>query len=212
MTSKLKTVGTALVVALASTALLASAALAQFESESQSPTLTVGSNSSQNFKLSATSEQVLTCETVAYDSAFLEGTVATSWTVEPTYANCLGFLGQSTSFDMNGCDYVFHLADNATEATTDIECPTSTGILLTVGGLCTYEFDSQAGLGTVTVSTLGTSSTRVVGLAGSITGMTSTRTTKHSFICPPASSSGVYAGNTTVTGSSGGGHVGVFVD
>lgn len=213
MNRKSKVAGLATIAALALSIGLPAAAPAQFESEVSSPTLTVSKSTSQTFKLSATSEIVFTCQAVVYDDAEFPGVKTTTLTVSPTYANCLNILGQAVSIDMNGCDYVFHLADDETEGSTDIECPTSTGMLLTVGTLCTYEFDSQTGLETVDARNLGTSSTREVELDGQLAGITSTRTTNDSpFICPPASSSGVYSGSTTLTGSTENTHRGFFVD
>lgn len=213
MIRKFKGMGLALFALLAMSA-FASTASAQFESEAEHTILSVGSSGMQKFAPSAGGATV-ECETINIDNATISSPskTTTTVTVEPTYNNCLPFLGiAATSVHTNGCDYVFHLADNATSGSVDVECPTATGIQITVGSICTYEIDSQTGLNTVNYSNTGSGTTREVNLNPNVGGITSQRTTNH-FFCPAAGNTGTYSGTSTVTGrSAGGSHVGVFVD
>lgn len=212
MTRNFKALGLALVAMFAITAVFSSAASAQFESEAESTTLSVSGNAMQSFKTSAGSETTVECTTVQVD-----GTVASKATttvrVTPTYSSCEKFLGIAVEIDENGCHYDFNLADNATSGSVNLECPSATGIEITVGNTCRYEIDSQSSLGTITYANKGTSSTREVELQPNVTGITSTRTTSDfPFLCPNGSATGTYTGNSTVTGKVGANHVGVFVD
>jgi hypothetical protein len=200
--------------ALALCAVLAPAASADFESESSSPGLSRGSNAMQSFKTSSGSESTFECTTFSIDGGTLSGTATTTVEIDPTYSSCEDWLGQSLEVDEEGCSYVLHLSDNSTEGTVDVECPTSTGIQFTVGdSFCKYEIDSQTGLGTIKYVNKGTSSTREIELQPSVTSITIVRT-KDSFLslCPSGSSTGTYTGNSTLTGVSPSGHVGIFVD
>jgi hypothetical protein len=213
MIRNFKALGLALVAMFAMTAVFSSAASADFESESSSPTISVSSKQMQSFKTSSTSENTVECTNIEVDNGTVPGTQSTSVTVEPTYSMCENFLGQSVDIDENGCDYTFNLSNSSTKGSVDLECPTSTGIQITVGNICRYEIDTQTSLGSIEYKNKGTSSTREVELVPSVTGITSTRTTSDfPFLCPNGSSTGTYTGNSTVTGSSGSGHVGVFVD
>jgi hypothetical protein len=193
---------------------LAPAAYADFESESSSPTLSVSSNAMQSFKVSSGSETTIECTNIDIEEEERQGgNNFTEIDVEPTYSSCEDFLGQDVDVDENGCDYVLDLANSSTKGSGDLECPTSTGIQITVGSICRYEIDSQTSLGSIEYKNKGTSSTREVELVPSVTGITSTRTTSDfPFLCPNGSSTGTYTGNSVVTGSSGSGHIGGFVD
>jgi hypothetical protein len=213
MTRRFKIFALALSAGCLACAVLASAVTAQFETEATETSVSISSNTVQSFKTSAGSESTVTCTQVVAHTKdhknLTSNDIHTTW----TEVLCHEFLGQSTEFVMNGCGYTFHLADNSTEGTTDIECPTSTGIQIKVGSICTYELDSQTGLGTVKYVNKGTSSTRELELQFSLTGITSTRTTNDfPFLCPNGSSTGTYTGTVVETGSKSGSHVGIWVD
>lgn len=87
-TRNFKVAGLALVAMLAMKVVLSSAARADFNSEAASTTLTVSSNEMQRFKLKATSELTIECETVILDSATMSGATTETVTVSPTYSNC----------------------------------------------------------------------------------------------------------------------------
>jgi hypothetical protein len=214
MISKHKAFWVAHLAAVALCSALAPAALAEFEAESSSPGLSVGSNAMQSFKTSSGSELTFECTTFSIDGGTLSGTATTTIEIDPTYSSCEKWIGQSLEIDEEGCSYVFHLSASSTEGTVDVECPTSTGIQFTVGNsLCKYEIDSQTGLGTIKYVNKGTSSTREIELQPSITSITIARTwSTFPSICPSGSSTGTFTGNSSLTGVSPSGHVGIFVD
>jgi hypothetical protein len=213
MTRRIRTFAIGLLAAGATCAALASAAPAQFEVEATETSVSISSNTSQVFKPKASSETNMTCTQVVAHTKdhknITSNDIHTTW----TEVLCHEVFGQTMSVEMNGCGYTFHLADNATEGTTDIECPSSTGIQYKIGSLCTYEIDSQTGLGTVKYVNTGTGSTREIELQFSLTGITSTRTTNDfPFLCPAGSNEGTYTGTVVETGSKSGSHVGIWVD
>lgn len=213
MNSKRKSLLTVVLALFAASLLLAPVASAEFESEAALTDLEVRSNQKQSFKPSGGSGSTIECTSFAMDNALVSGSTWQTMTIEPTYGSCEDFLGEEVEIDENVCDYVFHLASSSTTGTVDVECPTSTGIQITVGSICTYEIDSQTGLGNITYTNTGTSTTREIIFEPNITSITSTRTTSDfPFLCPAGSSSGTYTGLSTVTGFSGSGHIGIFVD
>lgn len=198
---------------LALCAALAPTALAEFESEASLTELEVSTNNKQSFKPSAGSSSTIECTSFAMDNAVVTGTTWTTMTIEPTYGSCETFLGQEVEIDENVCDYVFHLSSSSTTGTVDVECPTSTGIQITVGSMCWYEIDSQTGLGNITYTNTGTSSTREIVFEPNVTSIASTRTTSDfPFLCPAGSNTGTFTGNVTLTGFSASSHIGIFVD
>jgi hypothetical protein len=213
MSGNVKALRVVPLVLLALGAVLAPVASADFEATAPSPGLVISGNDTQKFKVKASSEATIECTTINADNGSLPGTTTTTISFEPTYSSCENFLSQSVDIHENGCDYVLHLANSATEGTVDLECPTATGIQITVGSICSYELDTQTGLGVVQYANRGTSSTKEIEVRPSVTGITSTRPTHDfPFVCPAGSSEGAYTGNFAFTGVSGSGHVGIFVD
>jgi hypothetical protein len=210
MIRNLKAMALALVALLAMSAFAAATASAQFESEAETTTLSVSSSGMQKFAPTAGGTDV-ECTTISLDSSTQTSKKTTTVTIQPTYSNCETFLGAATAVKTNGCKYVFHSAAGSTSGTNDVVCPAGSVIEINVGSICRYTIGSQNNLGTVSFKNTGAGSTREVIVEPKVTGITSTRTT-NDFFCPAAGSTGTYTGTSTVTGTSGGAHVGVFVD
>lgn len=218
MTLKSSAAGLVLMSLFAMSALTASAN-AQFESEAESTSLTVSSNSMQKIAPSAGGVAV-ECTKISVTGT-QTGRVNTTVTVAPTYSNCETFLGAATSVSTNGCKYVFHLAAGFTHfGTFDIECPTvkdEGGALTTqvieikVGSICKYTIGTQTGLSNMSFKNTGGGSTREIIVEPNVSVIKSTRTT-NDFFCPEALNT-TYVGNFTITGENFvGSHVGVGVD
>ena len=161
-----KTLGLALVAALAMSAVVASAA----QAGPAAITVEGGGTAILTGKQEAGTNTTFTRQgrTVTCHSESLEATVsnkATTATVTPKYSNCTSSLGPAT-VTMNSCDYIFHLEGDATggedtwTATADLDCTTpgdkayihvysSTTNHTNNVVLCTYEFEEQPGLGTI---------------------------------------------------------------
>ena len=212
MIRNFKVLGLGLVAAFAMSAVLASAASAEFSSGSTPVTLTTTNVQTQKFQVKEGGTTV-ECTTLTLDNSTQTTSPSTTVTVEPTYGSCKELFGQKVTVDTNGCDYVFHSNKSSTTGTTDVECPSSTGIQITVGSLCTYEIDTQTGLSSVSFTNNGSSTTGEVGIVPNVKSISSTRTTNDfPFLCPTGSSEGTYTGTSSVTGENSGNHVGVFVD
>ncbi len=207
----LKALGLALVAALAMSAVAATGASAQFESEAADTVLDVTSNETQKFTYSSGGIAV-ECNEVTVEST-VAGTATTEVTAIPHYTDCEPILGNATAIDFNSCAYVFTLADNATTGTAHIECDSGDSVTVTVGAsgsLCSFHIGAQT-VGNITYSVVGSGSSREIKLHPTVTGIDATRT--GSALCGAASSStGTYVGDLTVRGTSGGNQVGIFVD
>ena len=212
MTSRLKSLP-ALFLALALCSALAPAASADFNSEAVNTKLTVSANDTQSFKLKAGSAPTIECTTLTFNDATVVGTTVEAVTISPTYHSCENFLGAAVAVNTNGCDYTLHLMDSSTGGVVDLECPSTSGIEISVGSICKYKISTQTGVGVIAYSNTGTSTTReIVAQPNSFT-ITSTRTTSDlPFICPAGSTEGTYTGGMTITGENAGSHVGIFVD
>lgn len=213
MTGKLRARWAIALSLLALCSALASTAAADFNSEAANTTLTVSANDTQKFKLKASSEVSVECTTLTLPSTSVVGTTVETVTISPTYHSCDPFLSMGVAVDQNGCDYVLHLANSSTTGTADIECPSATGIEITVGSRCRYEIDTQTGLGSIAYSNTGTSTTQEIVVSPGLSSITSTRTkSEFPFMCPAGSTEGTYVGGMTITGENAGSHVGIFVD
>lgn len=210
MNRNLKAMGSTLTSIFVIGALFSSTASALYESESSSTTLRSSSSGTQKFQVKS-GGTTIECSTLTFDNSTQSGKVVTTISVQPTIGACSNLFGQSVFVDTSSCEWVFHLADNETSGSTDIEC--IFGMKIKVGSLCTFEIGSQTSRGSVSYSNTGTSSTREVEFSFSLTGISSTRTTNHfPFLCPSGSTEGTWTGFTRVTGENGGNHTGFFVD
>lgn len=212
MTGRIRISTMAAMAALASCAVFAGPVQAEFESEGNA-TLTTSSNELESFQVKA-GGTTISCTGTKIELGFIKLGPVTIIALLKTWSTCHDVFSQKVTVDSNDCKWQENLEANSTTGTTDIECPTSTGIQLTIGSLCTYEIDSQTGLGSTTFKNTGTSSTREILVEPNITGMVITRTTNDfPFLCPAGGSEGTYVGNSTMTGETeSGSHVGVYVD
>jgi hypothetical protein len=168
MIHKFKALGLALVAVLAMSAVVASAASAQFTANSYPTTVTA---------TSALGNDVLTVDGSSTEcSVHYEGTLSeasTTLTVKPTWTNCKAFGFASATMNTNGCDYVFHSGGSL-----DIECPVGKTITL-VGGNCEVQFGTQTGLKSLSLS----NGHPHINAQFNVSGITA-NVTKDGFLCP----------------------------
>lgn len=121
----LKAFGLALVAAFALSAVIASAASAEFTSGSDNTTLSATSVGNQVFETGSGSK--VSCPAVSVDGASL-GTVASEITAEPTYSGACTVESFEAKIDTNGCHYLF-----TTTATSNVHilCPEGSAIEVT---------------------------------------------------------------------------------
>jgi hypothetical protein len=209
MTRALQMIGFLSLNVLLAGALFAPGASAQFESESESTTVTTSSNAMQKF---APSEGGAAVECTKKNNKGLIKLIGSILVLIGSYESCETFLGAATSIKTNGCQFVLKAAKGSTTGTVDIECEAGKAIEVSVGSICKYTIGTQTGLSSVSFKNTGAGTTREIIMEPNVKGITSTRTT-NDFFCPAAGSTGTYTGSETLTGESAGGvHIGVFVD
>ncbi len=116
------------------------------------------------------------CATVTYVGSIFSSP-ATTATLTPTYSGCKT-AGFSSTIDLNGCDYLFHIGA-ATTGTVDVVCPSGNEITITVNPLapkCTIHIPSQTGLGVITYSQIESGTTRELVFAMNVSGLTTNAT------------------------------------
>jgi hypothetical protein len=169
MNRKLKALGLAFVAALALTAVMASAAMAEagFTSSVSNPTLHGEQEGSHEFTASASSGfGGITCSTVTF-SGTGEGTFATSQTITPTWSGCKDSFGRTVnvvtnsihlSYTVTGTDGngrpigTYHTKGHleTTVITGGTHCTDTIKIEQTLGGVT---FDNFSGLFRITTNT-----------------------------------------------------------
>jgi uncharacterized membrane protein len=135
MSSKLKALGLAFAAALALTAAVATAAMAEpgFTSESASTTIHGVQEGSHEFT-AGEGFGAITCSTVTY-SGTSEGTFFTSMTLQPTYSGCKDSFGRTVHVVTNTLQYTFTVTGTdasgtpigTTHLSGHIETTTTTG-------------------------------------------------------------------------------------
>ena len=127
MTGNFKSLGLALVAALAISAMVASLASAdEFQSESEGITL-VGAQEKhleggiEKNDQFTTSGGVLQCTTVSY-SGSQSSKKASSLSVKPAYSGCT-FAGLSAEVQTNGCEFVYTFVEATTNGEEQLKCP-----------------------------------------------------------------------------------------
>jgi hypothetical protein len=147
ITPKFRALGPAILVALAISAVAASAAQAAPQFHVQEPTATITGSRATGESFFSTSVGKLKCTKSSF-TGFQEPTTSTTMTLTPEYENCT-FLGLETTIKMNGCYYVFHLVQgegsNPPTALMDIVCPKEKEITFEAGG-CVVHIEPQTGL------------------------------------------------------------------
>jgi hypothetical protein len=204
MMRKFKTLGLAMVAVLAMSAVVASAASAQFTANAYPTTGTA---------TSALGNDVFTVDGSSVECAgHFEGTLkeaSTTLTVTPTYSNCKAFGFASATVAMNGCDYLFHDVGSNTAGQVSVHCPAGKNIVITAGN-CVVDVGTQTPpLKTVTYGNAHPNVT----VKANVTGITANVTTD-GFLCPLSgtghkSSSYVQGSAVTVIPISGGNTISV---
>lgn len=217
MLRKIMVVASALLALCALGGLFSPAASGQFEfeeSEGDHVTITEVPNQQTALQVTSGGATIKNCTTTHLEAGIFAG-IYQKIGLFFHWETCHTTFGQEVTVDDNECRWDLNLADNETTGAVDIECPTATGIQITIGSICRYEIDTQTGLGSVTYTNVGTSSTRELEMHLSLTGVTTTRTTNDfPFLCPAGSSSGVWTGTVRMTGENTAGtkHIGLYSD
>lgn len=198
MTLKLKALGLALLAATALSAIGASAASANplFHIEMEDTTLT-GGQITPNVLTTDLGE--MECEVVHYDGTQGPFT-STTLTLTPTFEKCkIG--GINTTVTMNGCSYVFHLAQNTEnfEAKMGIECPAGQKFVIHTPE-CAITIPPQGPKAAVTFTNENEAATRSLIIDLNVGGI---EYVEHGAACASeteATANGTFAGQATVTG------------
>jgi hypothetical protein len=149
--NKLKVLGLALVAALALTAVMASAASAQFTSDKEH-TIYAGSQKEGTNHVFTAGEGFggIACETVNFSGTAV-GTSNADQTITPTYSSCKDSFGRTVDPHHNSFDYTF----NEKKGTVDL----SGSMVLTVtdsgSTVCTVTISAQTGVNGISYTSLG---------------------------------------------------------
>jgi hypothetical protein len=198
MTRMLKAVGLALMGAAVLSAVAASAASAnpQFHIEMEDTTLT-GSQITPNVLTTDLGE--LECGTIKYTGT--QGPLtSTTLTLTPIFEECqIG--GVNTTVTMNGCSYVFHLAQNTEnyEAKMGIECPMGQKFVIHTPE-CAITIPPQGPKAAVTFTNENAAATRSLVIDLNVGGI---QYVEHGGACASeteATANGTFIGQATVTG------------
>jgi hypothetical protein len=222
MMRNLKVLGLALVAMLAMTAVAASAASADDLTSEISPVTLTGKQTGGGDVFTTTAGTVK-CKEVNYTAASV-ATPTTAVTATPSYPektaggeqNCTGF-GFPATVATNGCTYRFTIGA-ATTGGIDIVCAGGQEITVTAKSgetvKCIVHVPAQNIAAGITYSNTGSGTTREVDITANLAGTLSYKHTAGSGIgaCTSGSAAnGSYTGAGTVTGESGGVHVGIFL-
>jgi hypothetical protein len=168
MIRNFKVLGLALVAVLAMSAVVASAASAQFTANSYPTTVTATSPLGNDvFTVDGTSVE---CDGHFEGSA---SEASTTITIKAVYTNCKAFGFATATVNMNGCDYTFH-----SNQTVTVDCPVGKVITI-VAGNCEVQVGAQGPLSTVDLSNNGNH----IDVKATVTGITA-NATKDGFLCP----------------------------
>jgi hypothetical protein len=208
MDTKLKALALALLAALALTAVMASAAMAEkgFTSSLANPTLHGEQEGNHEWTASASSGfGGMACATVTFLGTG-PGTFSTSQTITPTYAGCEDSFGRTVDVVTNSLHYIFTVT-GTDEGGTPIGNVHVTGhiqLTTTTGGThCTTTISAEQTQGGVTWHNLsGTNSIRIT----SATSETISTTSGGFFACGISNgehTDGEYTGNTVMEATEG---------
>lgn len=219
MIRNIKVLGTALVAALAISAVAASLASADSFTAESAPAIYTGSQQTANVLTTTVGTQK--CTTTTFKGT-VNATSTTTVSVSPSYSGCTAF-GFPSDYDVNGCEYLFHISPTAgvTTGTVALVCPAGKEITITAKSSvtnptlkCTIHTPAQSGLGTVTYKNVGAGATREILFELNLTGIKYTHTAGTGLgACTSGSAtSGTYTGSVLFTGeNAGGAHVGIFL-
>ena len=156
------------------------------------------------------------CKVAEYNATTTTST-DTTVKITPNYEECTAW-GVAATIDMNGCTYQIHVDNSGPPytGTADVVCDAGKQIVVTGGTKCIVDISAQTGLGPISFTNIGTTSTReiTVGLSG-IHNIKYTQTPGSGVgKCGSVTTSGGnYTGTATVTGETDPGttHTGLFV-
>jgi len=215
---KLRIFGLALIALVAVSAIGATMASADELTATKYPATTIGSNEKEVF----TDEFTTTAGTVKCTTASYKGTLkekSTTLTVAPTYSGCTGF-GFPATVTTTGCNYLFHVnGTTSTVGTVDLVCEAGKEITVVAKSgetvKCTVHVGSQAGLGTVTYSSIGAAGeTEEVTAFADLSGVKYTHTPGTGVgACVNGSGTGTLKAKATLTGleDEGVNHIGLIL-
>jgi hypothetical protein len=208
MNRKLKALGLAFVAALALTAVMASAAMAEagFTSSVSNPTLHGEQEGSHEFTASASSGfGGITCETATFTGTG-SGTFSTSQTVTPTYSNCEDSFGRTVDVVTNSLHYIFTVTGTDAQGTPigNVHVTGHIQLTVTTGGThCTVTISAEQTQGGVTYHNIaGSGDVRVTTATSEVVSTTS----GGFFACGISNgehTDGEYTGTTTMEATSG---------
>lgn len=188
-----------------------------FKLQAESAPVTLTGTQDAEEDVLVTTAGTLKCAEATYSGSASEKEV-TEVEVTPVYSGCT-VAGVSATVDVNGCKYRFKvtkLESTKREGSVDIVCPEAKEITATVtlfGTIkCTVHVPSQNELRTITYTNIGSGATREVTVDVNLAGIKYTHTAGTGFgACTTGSATnGTYETAATITGESGGSHVGVF--
>lgn len=193
MNRKIKALGLALVAALALTAVMASAAQAEFTSD-KDETYLHGNKENPHVFTAGGGIGSITCSTATFEGE-QDGNVATLVHIDPTYSGCSDSLGRTVHIDDEGLSYTF---------TTDETIHVNGTMTLTVTSsskvVCTITIHAQTIENGVSFTNLG--GTKGITVEAHAEGVHST-VSGGFFNCGtsnPTPENGTYFGNTVITG------------
>jgi hypothetical protein len=215
MTRNLKTLGLALVAAMAMTAVMASAAQAQFTADKAPVTLTAGQTSQHVF---STAEGEVTCDVAEFHGT-AANTSQNSVTMTPIYTDCEAFgmpaditgfghyPDEGTETEEHPCDYVFHA-----DGTVDLVCGDDPDdgkghVYIDTSASCGVTIPEQTDLHHVGYQNTGQGDTKEVLVTATVEDITY-ENTGHGFLCTlggvthydEMTHDGTYTGSSEVTG------------
>jgi hypothetical protein len=156
------------------------------------------------------------CSTTKYAATTEASTYTAITMVAPTYEGCF-LAGVATTYDLNGCYYLFHLNNEGPPyaGTFDVTCPEGKEITITGGTKCTLHIPAQTGIGPIVYRTIGVGATRelTIDFSGATNVKYSQTPGTAAEKCESiTTSAGQFTGSATVTGENGkGAHVGLSV-
>ena len=204
MIRNLKALGLGLIVAVAFSAVAASAASAVEYHSSTTPTTLFGVQSNTH-EFGIAGIGGVTCK-VAEFSGTQTGTTAKTVTITPTYKECTAFGDPTATVNMTGCDFLFNQPTGSAPTytgTVNVVCPTGKTIDITFklgSDECTLTIPGQTGLGTVSY----TNNKPHVDVSSNVSKITYSR--DGTGLCTTISAeatNGTYKGNVTLKGNAG---------
>jgi hypothetical protein len=196
MTSRVKVLGVAFAVAMAVSAVMASAALAVFHSTDEHTIITGSQTTRNSFTVNAGTTH---CEVATFEGT-LSAKTTDEATVTPTYTNCklTAFGGEvlNATVDVNGCHYLI-----TTDGVVHLKCgetDTTKSNIQVTAPFCTVTVAPQT-INKVDFVNVGAGPTKEIDVVATATGISYTQ----SALCPTGGGSfanGTYSGTVRVTG------------